>query len=262
MSIGYIVAIVMSPLRAGLGPWSWSCKIVLVVKSLLVYHSIVWRFQLFLAPTNVTTVAVLFGLKISSLCQSWYHYCPAGHVMFNNDLSICRRPRGLCMVWVSVLFHWWSSCLHHWRYLVKCRTRPTARSTSSIFRSTLRLATSSSFRGLSAAKLIGREATSTTGARVAQSYSLGGLSAVSNSTSRTAKVSRTPCTTSPKIRSAPTPRKCCSVIAKFHNTDTDTGPTGTRTRTFLRRNSVGSVRVRSGPFGSVSGPCPCPCSGI
>jgi len=26
MSIGYIVAIVMSPLRAGLGPWSWSCK--------------------------------------------------------------------------------------------------------------------------------------------------------------------------------------------------------------------------------------------
>jgi len=41
MSIGYIVAIVMSPLRAGLGPWSSSCKIVLVVKSLLVYHSIV-----------------------------------------------------------------------------------------------------------------------------------------------------------------------------------------------------------------------------
>jgi len=117
MSIGYIVATVMSPLRAGLGPWSWSCKIVLVVKSLLVYHSIVWWFQIFLAPTNVTTVAVLFGLKISSLCQSWYHYCPAGHVMSNNDLSICRRPRGLCMVWVSVLFHWWSSCLHHWRTL-------------------------------------------------------------------------------------------------------------------------------------------------
>ena len=35
-----------------------------------------------------------------------------------------------------------------------------------------------------------------------------------------------------------------SLIAKFHYT----GPT--RTRTFLRRNSVGSVRVRSGP-------CPC-----
>jgi len=32
------------------------------------------------------------------------------------------------------------------------------------------------------------------------------------------------------------------LIAKFHYTDTDTGPT--RTRTFLRRNSVGSVRVR------------------
>ena len=31
--------------------------------------------------------------------------------------------------------------------------------------------------------------------------------------------------------------------------------TRTRTRTFLRRNSVGSVRVRSGPR-------PCPCSGI
>ena len=40
------------------------------------------------------------------------------------------------------------------------------------------------------------------------------------------------------------------LIAKFHYT----GPTWTRTRTFLRRNSVGSVRVRSGPC-----PCPCPC---
>jgi len=52
------------------------------------------------------------------------------------------------------------------------------------------------------------------------------------------------------------------IIAKFHYTDTDTGPTRTksahvvgyelnsttrtRTRTFLRRNSVGSVRVRVG----------------
>ena len=48
------------------------------------------------------------------------------------------------------------------------------------------------------------------------------------------------------------------IIAKFHYTDTDTGPTRTksahvvgyelnsttRTRTFLRRTSVGSVRVR------------------
>ena len=47
-------------------------------------------------------------------------------------------------------------------------------------------------------------------------------------------------------------RRCASaVIAKFHYT----GPTRTRTRTFLLRNSVWSVRVRSGP-------CPCPCSGI
>ena len=34
----------------------------------------------------------------------------------------------------------------------------------------------------------------------------------------------------------------CTVLAKFHYTDTNTGPT--RTRTFLWRNSVGSVRVR------------------
>jgi len=49
-----------------------------------------------------------------------------------------------------------------------------------------------------------------------------------------------------------------SLTAKFHYTDT--GPT--RTRTFLRRNSVGSVRVRFAAKKSVSGPCPCPCSGI
>jgi len=41
-------------------------------------------------------------------------------------------------------------------------------------------------------------------------------------------------------RGAFTPPQTCSSIAKFHYTDT--GPT--RTRTFLRRNSVGSVRVR------------------
>jgi len=35
-----------------------------------------------------------------------------------------------------------------------------------------------------------------------------------------------------------------AVIAKFHYTDTDTGPTRTWTQTFLRRNSVGSVWVR------------------
>ena len=53
----------------------------------------------------------------------------------------------------------------------------------------------------------------------------------------------------------------CLIIAKFHYTD-PTGPDRTRTDFFLRRNSVGSVRVsdkvRAGPFGSArvrSGPC-------
>jgi len=69
----------------------------------------------------------------------------------------------------------------------------------------------------------------------------------------------------------------CFVIAKFHYTDTDTDPTRTKSahvvgyelnsttrarhgpdtdrtrpaRTFLRRNSVGSVRVRSGPCSGI-----------
>jgi len=47
------------------------------------------------------------------------------------------------------------------------------------------------------------------------------------------------------------------LVAKFHYTDTDTDPTRTRpdphapARTFLRRNSVGSVRVRSGPCSGI-----------
>jgi len=40
--------------------------------------------------------------------------------------------------------------------------------------------------------------------------------------------------------------QCCN-IAKFHYTDTDTDPHGL----FLRRNSVGSVRVRSGPCSGI-----------
>jgi len=43
-----------------------------------------------------------------------------------------------------------------------------------------------------------------------------------------------------------------AVIAKFHYTHTDTGPTRTRTQTFLRRNSVGSVWVRFAAKKSVS----------
>ena len=51
-------------------------------------------------------------------------------------------------------------------------------------------------------------------------------------------------------------RAHCRRRAKFHYTDTDpTGPARTRTDFFLRRNSVGSVRVadkvRAGPVGSV-----------
>jgi len=56
-------------------------------------------------------------------------------------------------------------------------------------------------------------------------------------------------------------RAHCRRRAKFHYTDTDTYPTRTRhgpdrTRTdphglFLRRNSVGSVRVRSGPCSGI-----------
>ena len=70
-------------------------------------------------------------------------------------------------------------------------------------------------------------------------------------------------------------QKPCFFIAKFHYTDTDTGPTRTRTDpTEFRRKKV-RVRVRVVEFssypttcadfvrvGSVSGPCPCPCSGI
>ena len=47
------------------------------------------------------------------------------------------------------------------------------------------------------------------------------------------------------------------VIAKFHYTDTDTDPDPTgpdphgSARTFLRRNSVGSVRIRSGPCSGI-----------
>ena len=52
------------------------------------------------------------------------------------------------------------------------------------------------------------------------------------------------------------PRRC-RVIAKFHYTD-PTGPARTQ-RSFAAKKSV---RVRAGPVGSVSGPCPCPCSGI
>ena len=66
----------------------------------------------------------------------------------------------------------------------------------------------------------------------------------------------------------------CSVIAKFHYTDTDTDPTRTKSvhvvgyelnsTTRTRPDPHGSngvapqkksVRVRAGPVGSVSGPC-------
>ena len=47
-------------------------------------------------------------------------------------------------------------------------------------------------------------------------------------------------------------RAHCRRRAKFHYTDTDTtGPARTRTDFFLRRNSVGSVRVRSGPCSGI-----------
>ena len=49
-------------------------------------------------------------------------------------------------------------------------------------------------------------------------------------------------------------RARCRVRAKFHYT----GPTGpARTQ-----RSFAAKKVRAGPVGSVSGPCPCPCSGI
>jgi len=45
-----------------------------------------------------------------------------------------------------------------------------------------------------------------------------------------------------------------TVIAKFHYTD-PTGPAQIQ-------RSFAAKKVCAGPVGSVSGPCPCPCSGI
>ena len=63
------------------------------------------------------------------------------------------------------------------------------------------------------------------------------------------------------------------VIAKFHYTDTDTDPTRTGPDQTKSAHIVGyelnsttrtrqCARTLSGRVRSVSGPCPCPCSGI